>query len=71
MSIKTWQGDDVTIHVDYDRCSGHGECVDQCPSEVYELENGKAVPTGITDCIECCTCVEVCPENAITHSSCE
>jgi len=71
MAIKTWQSEMVTIKVDYDKCKGHGDCVDSCPSEVYELIDNKAVPVNINDCVECCTCVEVCPENAIDHSACE
>jgi NAD-dependent dihydropyrimidine dehydrogenase PreA subunit len=70
MTIKTWQGDDVTIKVNYDKCKGAGECVSSCPGEVYELIDNKAVPEHINNCIECCTCVEVCPEGAIDHSSC-
>ena len=71
MAIKTWKGDAVTIKVDNDKCKGHGACVDECPSEVYELQDGKTVPVQIDDCIECCACVEGCPEGAIEHSSCE
>ena len=71
MTVKTWQSDMVTIKVDYDKCVGHGDCADACPGEVYELIDGKAVPVNINNCVECCTCVEVCPENAIDHSSCE
>jgi NAD-dependent dihydropyrimidine dehydrogenase PreA subunit len=71
LNIKTWKSDIVSISVDNEKCTGHAECVSSCPSEVYDLVNNKAVPTRIQDCIECCTCVEVCPVNAITHSSCE
>jgi NAD-dependent dihydropyrimidine dehydrogenase PreA subunit len=71
MDIKTWKSEAVTIKVDNDKCKGHGDCVDACPSDVYELNNAKAVPVRINDCIECCTCVEVCPEFAIDHSACE
>ncbi len=71
MSIKQWQSNAVTIKVDYDKCTGHAECVDACPSEVYELQNDKAVPVQIDDCIECCACVEACPEGAIIHSACD
>jgi NAD-dependent dihydropyrimidine dehydrogenase PreA subunit len=71
MAVKTWQSDMVTIKVDYDKCKGHGDCADSCPAEVYEIDNDKAVPVNINDCVECCTCVEVCPEDAIDHSSCE
>jgi NAD-dependent dihydropyrimidine dehydrogenase PreA subunit len=70
MTVKTFAGDAVTIEVDNEKCEGHGECVDNCPSEVYALQQGKAVAVRIDDCIECCTCVEVCPEKAIAHSAC-
>ena len=29
------------------------------------------VPVNIDECVECCTCVETCPEGAIDHSACE
>jgi NAD-dependent dihydropyrimidine dehydrogenase PreA subunit len=70
MTIKTWRSDEVTIQVDYDKCNGQGECVDNCPADVYQLQDGKAVAATIDQCIQCCTCVEVCPEKAIEHSAC-
>ncbi|AOY58570.1 MULTISPECIES: 4Fe-4S dicluster domain-containing protein [Desulfococcus] len=70
MTTFTWQGSDVTIHVDYDACKGDGQCMESCPSDVYELKDGKSLPADIDNCIGCCTCVEVCPENAIVHSVC-
>jgi NAD-dependent dihydropyrimidine dehydrogenase PreA subunit len=69
-NIKEWKSADWTIKIDYDKCVGAGECVDICPSEVFELVNGKSTPPNIDDCVECCSCVEVCPEDAIEHSSC-
>ena len=71
MAIKTWRSDAVTIKVDYATCAGHAECAENCPGEVYDIQDGKAVAARIDDCVECCTCVAVCPENAIEHSSCE
>ena len=71
LNIKTWKYDLISINVDYDACVGHGDCVESCPSEVYDLVDGHAVPARIEDCVECCTCVTVCPEKAIVHSSCE
>ena len=71
MDLKMWKSDTVTIKVDYDKCKGHGDCADDCPSEVYELIDGKAVPVNIDECVECCTCVETCLEEAIEHSACE
>ena len=68
---KVWQSDAVTIKIDYNKCEGRGNCVETCPGEVYQLQEGKAVPVYIDQCLECCTCVEVCPEKAIQHSACE
>ncbi len=71
MTIETWQNDNVTIKVDYDKCKGHGDCEDNCPGEVYDIQDGKAVAARLDDCVECCTCVSVCQEHAIEHSSCD
>lgn len=60
----------ITIEVDEVACEGIGDCVDVCPTDVYDLVDGKAVPTRIDACIECCQCVDACPKNAIKHSSC-
>ena len=71
MNIKKWENDSgITIKVDYDKCAGHAECVDVCPMSVYELVDGKATPSNIAECIECCACVAACPVKAIDHSSC-
>jgi NAD-dependent dihydropyrimidine dehydrogenase PreA subunit len=70
MVVKTYESDIVTIKIDYDKCKGHGECVDVCPVEVYELVDGKSTAPGVEECTECCACVEACPEGAIEHSSC-
>lgn len=70
MTIDTWHNDSVTIKLDADACKGHGECAENCPGEVYDIIDSKAVAARLDDCVECCTCVEVCPEQAIEHSSC-
>lgn len=54
------------IDIDKDKCTGDGECVDACPSEVLELVDEKAEPVNADECLGCETCVEVCPEGAIT-----
>ncbi|MFB0544810.1 MAG: ferredoxin family protein [Candidatus Hodarchaeota archaeon] len=71
-NIKTWHSDelDINIMIDYDKCEGHGECVEVCPEDIYVLEGGKAVPKNIDDCTECCKCVDACPTEAIEHESC-
>jgi NAD-dependent dihydropyrimidine dehydrogenase PreA subunit len=59
-----------TIEVDEDKCIGAGECVNVCPTNVYDLTDGKAHANRVDDCIECCACVDACPTKAIKHSSC-
>ncbi len=70
MAVMTYESDEVTIKIDLDKCKGHAECVDVCPSDVYEIVDGKATASNVEECIECCSCVEVCPEEAIEHNSC-
>jgi NAD-dependent dihydropyrimidine dehydrogenase PreA subunit len=70
MVVKTFKSDVVTINIDHDKCKGHGDCVDVCPVSVYELVDGKSTAPNVEECIECCACVEACPEEAIVHSSC-
>ncbi len=54
------------VMVDADKCTGDGECVDVCPVEVYELQDGKAVPVNAEECLGCESCVEVCEAGAVT-----
>ncbi|WP_456475194.1 4Fe-4S binding protein [Candidatus Pyrohabitans sp.] len=60
----------AVIEVNKDTCVGCGECVDICPADVYELQDGKSEPVRMEDCVNCCSCVEVCPTNSINHESC-
>lgn len=54
------------VVVDADKCVGDEECVSACPAQVFEMQDGKAVPVEGDECLGCETCVEVCPEAAIT-----
>ena len=54
------------ITIDAEKCIGCGECVDICPEEVYELQDGKSVAVNEEDCVGCESCIEVCEEDAIT-----
>ncbi len=70
--IHVWEGSDngITIKIDWDLCTGCGECVDVCPTEVYEVnDDGKSEAAGVDDCTDCYACEDVCPEDAIWHSS--
>jgi len=72
MVVKKYESSSggFTIEVDQDLCEGLRDCIEVCPVDVYDLVDGKAVPTRIDACIECCQCVDSCPKSAITHSSC-
>ena len=52
--------------VEEDKCVGCEECVDVCPTEVFEMENEKSVVSEPDECLGCESCVEVCEEGAIT-----
>ena len=55
------------VKVDKEKCDGDGECVDICPSEVFEMgEDGKAEPVNQDECTGCESCLETCPHDAIT-----
>ena len=51
--------------VDVKKCIGCGECVDICPTEVYELIDEISVPVNADECLGCESCIEVCEQEAI------
>ena len=67
---KVFEEGNIKITVDYDKCIGAGECATACPVNIFEVKNGKAVANNLSECIECCACVNACPNEAIEHSSC-
>ena len=67
---KEFASGNIKITIDYDKCTGSGECVTACPVEIFEVKDGKAVANHVEECVECCACVNACPNNAIEHSSC-
>jgi NAD-dependent dihydropyrimidine dehydrogenase PreA subunit len=54
------------VIVDQDKCEGCEECVEVCPVDVYEMQDGKSVPVNAEECLGCESCVEVCDQEAIT-----
>lgn len=72
MVIKSWESESlgITIEIDYGKCKGSGKCVEECPSDVFLIVNDKCMCLTIDDCVDCCACVDACPEGAIKHSSC-
>ncbi len=51
--------------VDPEKCTGCGDCVEECPTDAIKLENEKAVVIE-DECVDCGACVDVCPSEAIT-----
>lgn len=54
------------IKIDVDKCTGCEQCVDICPENVLEIQDGKCVAARPDDCQGCMSCQETCEEQAIT-----
>ena len=54
------------VTVNAEKCEGCEECVDICPMDVFEMEDGKSVPANADACEGCESCVETCEPGAIT-----
>ena len=54
------------VTVDPDKCIGDEECIEVCPVDVYEIQDGKAVPVKADECLGCECCLDVCEYEAIT-----
>lgn len=55
----------LKVRVDFDKCTGCGQCLKVCPvgiEEMEEIENS-------TDCIRCGKCIEACKFNALSISA--
>lgn len=49
-----------TIHL----CSGCGACVEKCPAGALKIEAGRRVSWDPNACVQCDTCIRVCPHDA-------
>lgn len=54
------------VEVDEDKCTGDEECVNICPTGVFEMQGDKAVVVNPDECLGCESCIEACPSGAIT-----
>ena len=66
LSQKEEPGTMYMVTIDKGKCDGDGTCTNVCPQSVFKVEGGKADPVNMSECINCQTCVENCPQQAIT-----
>ncbi|MEE8168376.1 MAG: 4Fe-4S dicluster domain-containing protein [Candidatus Hydrothermarchaeales archaeon] len=60
----------ASIEIDTQKCNACADCVDACPSSVFEMVDGKVKIVNLEDCIECCACVDICEPEALVHDTC-
>ena len=53
------------VEIDENACTGCGECVENCPGDVFEMVGSCSQPVNIDECHGCHTCEEVCEEDAV------
>ncbi|MFP3953070.1 MAG: DUF362 domain-containing protein, partial [Candidatus Acetothermia bacterium] len=51
-----------------EECEGCGVCLESCPVDAIEVNNGKAIIDNAT-CTRCGDCFETCPLDAIRPNS--
>jgi len=56
----------ITVKIELERCDGCGDCVEQCPMNVFQIVDGKSQAVNEDRCIECRLCETVCPQLAIS-----
>lgn len=54
------------VTVNKEKCDGDGACANACPQAVFNMVDGKSDPENMSECINCETCIESCPQQAIT-----
>jgi NAD-dependent dihydropyrimidine dehydrogenase PreA subunit len=55
----------TTLAYDESKCTGCGRCVQVCPQQVFDLQNGKARLIDRDRCMECGACAGNCPVAAL------
>ena len=59
----------MNIYIDPMKCTGCEECVEVCPVDCIEGDDGYIHMIDDMDCIKCGKCIEVCPDNAIVRAT--
>ncbi|MBW9221225.1 4Fe-4S binding protein [Methanothermococcus sp. SCGC AD-155-M21] len=58
----------VSITINYEVCKGAkecGECHQNCPMEVFDIEGDKVIVAREDECTGCGVCEDVCPTDAV------
>jgi NAD-dependent dihydropyrimidine dehydrogenase PreA subunit len=56
----------VTLELDRQKCTGCGRCLEVCPHNVFQKDNGKVMIANRDSCMECGACTRNCPVAAVT-----
>ncbi len=56
----------IEVHVVVASCDGCGICVEQCPTDVFAVEDKKCQVVSLKDCMACRLCETICPHMAVT-----
>lgn len=59
----------MNIYIDPMKCTGCEDCVDVCPVDCIEGDDGYIHMIDDMDCIKCGKCIEVCSDNAIVRAT--
>ena len=55
----------ATPEIDLDKCTGCGDCVEQCPTNAVAVVNNKVAIVRLENCDYCTDCETFCPAGAI------
>lgn len=69
MKNYTYLKNVVTLQLTEEKCNGCSMCVNVCPHNVFELQNGKAKIVNFNYCMECGACALNCEKQAISVKS--
>ncbi|MFC1585696.1 indolepyruvate ferredoxin oxidoreductase subunit alpha [Fibrobacterota bacterium] len=56
----------MAVKIDLEKCTGCGDCIEECPVECMKLENEKCI-VDEEECTDCAVCIDICPENSISE----
>jgi NAD-dependent dihydropyrimidine dehydrogenase PreA subunit len=55
----------ILVKINEELCDGCGTCVEQCPNQVFVVDDKKSQAHNFKDCMACYLCETICPKLAI------